>query len=206
MSRAGVFYVSLLRIFRLESIVEAEREVRTVEVETPFFGETCVLVGVVTTLVAEQTHVCYEAEVLCQVVRDTGLEANGIRYSSVALFAAGLLPAEAETYNAVNEKVEVAGGEIGVACIGVNLDHCGLDAGLLCVAEVESTTECPVLREVVAYFRSDAESCGLHSVGLGLAEVKITTYIPLCGSTDCHYGHYSHYKKLFHRKKGLVDN
>lgn len=128
-----------------EAVIETKHQVVAVEVEAPVLGATVALGRVVAALVAEETDVGHEAEMLGQVERDARTEADAIFNGCVAVGASN-----AEVYAAIHKKVDLACLEIGVSGIGIDLEHGLLLAARFAVGDAEDGADGEAFAQVVA--------------------------------------------------------
>lgn len=128
-----------------EAVIETKHQVVAVEVEAPVLGATVALGRVVAALVAEETDVGHEAEMLGQVERDARTESDAIFNGRVAVGAPN-----AEVYAAIHKKVDLACLEIGVSGIGIDLEHGLLLAARFAVGDAEDGADGEAFAQVVA--------------------------------------------------------
>jgi hypothetical protein len=162
----------------LEVVVETERKV-VVEVDTVNFATFFKI------LIAEEAHVSYEAELLVEVERDAGLETDAPYYRSVTFIRLR----ETEVNTAVNEEANEISAEVGVTGIGVDFE---LVVSILNPSIVKTCADSPAVIEVIADFGSDSKLITAAKVSLCMSVAKRTTYINLCGYTECHNSHNGH--------------
>lgn len=128
-----------------EAVIETKHQVVAVEVEAPVLGATVALGRVVAALVAEKTDVGHEAEMIGQVERDARAEADTIFNGCVAMGAP-----YAEVDAAIHKQVDLTGLEVGVAGIGIDLEHGLLLSARFAVGDTEDGADGEAFAQVVA--------------------------------------------------------
>ncbi len=123
-------------------------------------------------------------------IRYTGFEADTISNGSIRRIIAEFGFTEAEVNATVNEKAEVAGFNERVACIRVEFHQIEACFMLMLVIPTDNCSDRPSIIEIITNFRKDIDVGQFTRTITPCADR--TTYINLCGYTECHNSHNGH--------------
>lgn len=194
------FYLNLLS----EVEIEAECQLVGVEVETALAGIAHAEGCVVGTLIAEEAEVCYYRELVGEVERYAGTEADVPGHRCVGIVITMVHASEADACATVNEELNevVARAEVRETRVGVELEHVDVCVGTadVCVLIADCRTDGPLAVEVVAEFRKDCELVGLFLFCLVVLKTETTADETVTGLRAEYRGerYCCKCKKLFH--------